>query len=141
MPSSACRPPPESSLFPYTTLFRSVAFQMRNGRALAGDHMFDQIADGNNPDHFTVLDHGEVTNVFLRHQAQTFVDAFTRLRGRNVRRDRKSTRLNSSHTVISYAVFCLSSTTRVFTLSLHDALPICSFPNAQWSRFGRRSHV
>src|SRR5947207_2113807 len=40
--------------------------------------------------------------------------------------DRKSTRLNSSHTVISYAVFCLNytSTASLSTLSLHDALPI-----------------
>src|SRR5690606_8590382 len=41
--------------------------------------------------------------------------------------DRKSTRLNSSHVKISYAVFCLNvtSTTEIYTLSLHDALPIC----------------
>src|SRR5437899_2442469 len=40
--------------------------------------------------------------------------------------DRKSTRLNSSHLGISYAVFCLNvpSTTDFYTLSLHDALPI-----------------
>src|SRR2546426_777114 len=54
--------------------------------------------------------------------------------------DRKSTRLNSSHLVISYAVFCLkkkntsrysiffffndTATTEIYTLSLHDALPI-----------------
>src|SRR5207245_1680418 len=39
--------------------------------------------------------------------------------------DRKSTRLNSSHGSISYAVFCLqSASTRRYTLSLHDALPI-----------------
>src|SRR5947207_1712848 len=40
--------------------------------------------------------------------------------------DRKSTRLNSSHTVISYAVFCLKvpATIDIYTLSLHDALPI-----------------
>ena len=45
--------------------------------------------------------------------------------------DRKSTRLNSSHTVISYAVCCLkktffndTATTEIYTLSLHDALPI-----------------
>src|SRR5438034_753968 len=40
--------------------------------------------------------------------------------------DRKSTRLNSSHTVISYAVFCLNalSSCEIYTLSLHDALPI-----------------
>src|ERR1035438_7364450 len=41
--------------------------------------------------------------------------------------DRKSTCLNSSHLGISYAVFCLkeTSTTEIYTLSLHDALPIC----------------
>src|SRR5699024_6883660 len=40
--------------------------------------------------------------------------------------DRKSTRLNSSHVSISYAVFCLKipPTTPIYTLSLHDALPI-----------------
>src|SRR2546430_128946 len=49
--------------------------------------------------------------------------------------DRKSTRLNSSHSQISYAVFCLknnnrsfffndTATTEIYTLSLHDALPI-----------------
>src|SRR5262245_53639236 len=40
--------------------------------------------------------------------------------------DRKSTRLNSSHLGISYAVFCLKrpGTTEFYTLSLHDALPI-----------------
>src|ERR1039458_1680859 len=42
------------------------------------------------------------------------------------RQDRKSTRLNSSHLGISYAVFCLKEmpTTEIYTLSLHDALPI-----------------
>src|ERR1035441_8963797 len=40
--------------------------------------------------------------------------------------DRKSTRLNSSHLGISYAVFCLNdtATTEIYTLSLHDAFPI-----------------
>src|SRR5688572_3283641 len=43
-----------------------------------------------------------------------------------VAEDRKSTRLNSSHSQISYAVFCLNHTptTQFYTLSLHDALPI-----------------
>src|SRR5699024_6558339 len=41
-------------------------------------------------------------------------------------KDRKSTRLNSSHVSISYAVFCLKNATptKIYTLSLHDALPI-----------------
>src|SRR5437879_5592423 len=42
--------------------------------------------------------------------------------------DRKSTRLNSSHRCISYAVFC-----RPLPLSLHDALPICSCPARMFS--------
>src|SRR5476649_2252904 len=130
------RRPPRSTLFPYTTLFRSI---------------FD-----------FALDEGGMQALFER--------------GRS--RDRKSTRLNSSHTVISYAVFCLkkkkirvpvedldqqhninrsaaedaidelrgavarggevvaptapmlffffndTATTEIYTLSLHDALPI-----------------
>src|SRR5206468_2917260 len=44
--------------------------------------------------------------------------------------DRKSTRLNSSHDQISYAVFCLKlqATAEIYTLSLHDALPIFESP-------------
>src|SRR5690554_5299572 len=47
--------------------------------------------------------------------------------------DRKSTRLNSSHVRISYAVFCLNRTppTQISTLSLHDALPICPHLSSQ----------
>ena len=51
-----------------------------------------------------------------------------------IERDRKSTRLNSSHITISYAVFCLkkiffndTATTEIYTLSLHDAFPISIF--------------
>src|SRR6266511_790536 len=61
-----------------------------------------------------------------------------------VRVDRKSTRLNSSHVKISYAVFCLkkkniilcffffndTATTEIYTLSLHDALPIHGGPES-----------
>src|SRR2546422_814814 len=65
--------------------------------------------------------------------------------------DRKSTRLNSSHGYISYAVFCLkkkiillhmcyffffndTATTEIYTLSLHDALPISDSRPLAWSR-------
>src|SRR5205807_467478 len=53
-----------------------------------------------------------------------------------VMRDRKSTRLNSSHLVISYAVFCLNNarTTPIYPLSLHDALPIYGLSVVQTSR-------
>src|SRR5476649_999480 len=124
------RRPPRCTLFPYTTLFRSVGTRQRQG--------------GGGP-----------------CSARCVVD---------VDKDRKSTRLNSSHTVNSYAVFCLkkkkisdsrperqaafscsssltsstrlkkrplararmtsffffndTATTEIYTLSLHDALPI-----------------
>src|SRR5260221_10785378 len=62
------RRPPRSTLFPYTTLFRSRHSSLVNGHR--------------SPDSCRAASPG-------------------------IRRDRKSTRLNSSHTVISYAVFCL----------------------------------
>src|SRR5207244_5854679 len=66
--------PPRSTLFPYTTLFRS----------LGAD---PSIANGVDHDHQAGLSGGSCR--------------------RTGRRDRKSTRLNSSHQIISYAVFCL----------------------------------
>src|SRR5256885_12829192 len=75
------RRPPRSTLFPYTTLFRSLAVQGVEGGAL----LFGGGGHGGTP---------------LRGQGA----------GGNSR-DRKSTRLNSSHLVISYAAFCLKKTT------------------------------
>src|SRR5438034_8041860 len=74
------RRPPRSTLFPYTTLFRSLALKLRRGHFRAVHHR-------------AVGDNAQVA-AFLHHARPT-------------KRDRKSTRLNSSHTVISYAVFCL----------------------------------
>src|ERR1022692_594599 len=126
------RPPPRSTLFPYTTLFR-----------------------------------------FILHRKRIHQRGRRRRFGHRYRIDRKSTRLNSSHLVISYAVFCLkkknfhienrlhrllvvrlrrlgrlledqrglvllyvqaffffffndTATTEIYTLSLHDTLPISS---------------
>src|SRR5258708_30540974 len=84
------RRPPRSTLFPYTTLFRSLA------RVPAGAE----------------LDHG-------REDAQQRVGAVFACV------DRKSTRLNSSHQIISYAVFCLkkkklSPRTSLRSLQRHD---------------------
>src|SRR5437773_5064204 len=79
------RRPPSSTLFPYTTLFRSVRLDE--------------------------LRHRRASNVFavesLTHETSTPV----RLSLSRWRTDRKSTRLNSSHITISYAVFCLKKKT------------------------------
>src|SRR5438132_7904213 len=69
------RRPPRSTLFPYTTLFRSIQI-----RPLDRQHQ-----------------RLEITGIVVHHHHHVVPDYL----------DRKSTRLNSSHTVISYAVFCL----------------------------------
>src|SRR5438128_6982401 len=68
------RRPPRSTLFPYTTLFRSVTDSRR----------------------FTLITGRQLLSVLVRRQWPS-----------PARSDRKSTRLNSSHGSISYAVFCL----------------------------------
>src|SRR5260221_7532900 len=97
------RRPPRSTLFPYATLFRSVCQHRRKG-----------------PQHVRVREEA-------RGGAAT---AKSRLRSRGNDRpmpvpgrlwlsgDRKSTRLNSSHTVISYAVFCLKKKKKTDTTGL-----------------------
>src|SRR3712207_7259474 len=82
------RRPPRSTLFPYTTLFRSV----------------HQAEAGGVPDFV-----GEVAVTLDALVAPGEVDAGGRGGERDARgvQDRKSTRLNSSHANISYAVFCL----------------------------------
>src|SRR5256885_6880103 len=84
------RRPPRSTLFPYTTLFRSVIGRRNHHEidVLAREHLAKIVVS------IARLVGGAL---LLRIRV---VDAF--LRG-----DRKSTRLNSSHLVISYAVFCL----------------------------------
>src|SRR2546429_2800594 len=76
------RRPPRSTLFPYTTLFRSVLISKPPAAAVA-KLVLDRVARSPKP--FTIC--------FLGAQE-----------------DRKSTRLNSSHGYISYAVFCLQKT-------------------------------
>src|SRR5260221_1932258 len=80
------RRPPRSTLFPYTTLFRSYLFGSRaRGKAQRWSDIDVAI------DPAKSLPSGLLSNI----------------REALEERDRKSTRLNSSHTVISYAVFCL----------------------------------
>src|SRR2546430_12413097 len=87
------RRPPRSTLFPYTTLFRSRA-GIDTARHTADDH---QSAD--REIHTQPLGHPDT--IGRRVASPHYADP--RLR----KQDRKSTRLNSSHSQISYAVFCL----------------------------------
>src|SRR5947207_4199732 len=81
------RRPPRSTLFPYTTLFRSES----------RGHIFKSETDTEVVSHLLeeAVENGSVSVPIA------LASIFPRLE------DRKSTRLNSSHTVISYAVFCL----------------------------------
>src|SRR5439155_27208775 len=88
-------PPPRSTLFPYTTLFRSELVDP------AAIHDRDQVGRG----HGLGLVVGDIDGgvaIFIM-QATNFEP-----------QDRKSTRLNSSHVAISYAVFCLKKKNHPF---------------------------
>src|SRR3712207_8527660 len=95
------RRPPRSTLFPYTTLFRSQDERGEHGaHDQRGGH--DDAADRGDP----VLDRlarPQAVHVLLADAA-----------------DRKSTRLNSSHANISYAVFCLKKKTTLLPHILTD---------------------
>src|SRR5699024_11869990 len=103
--SSLLRPPPRSTLFPYTTLFRSCAHP--------------SLEDPGGP---VLVTWGVVGACVRRHVCghvgavhdevgADAVQVAVQGRGR-VLQDRKSTRLNSSHVSISYAVFCLKKKTK-----------------------------
>src|SRR2546430_8691761 len=99
------RRPPRSTLFPYTTLFRS-----RQGRE-----------QGREPDqrHAEAVHADDVIEPELGPPSDALhvVEGDERARGRWLRRgrrDRKSTRLNSSHSQISYAVFCLKKKKKTY---------------------------
>src|SRR3712207_8255736 len=83
------RRPPRSTLFPYTTLFRSPGTEPR----------LDVVDD---PRELVVVDQFEELYTLCEdpERRNAFIDGL----------DRKSTRLNSSHANISYAVFCLKKT-------------------------------
>src|SRR3712207_7897442 len=93
------RRPPRSTLFPYTTLFRSVDLP-DTGQYEIGMHIDDLSA---------VVERSEITNYY--HQVYTasegLANAEADAEAATLPLDRKSTRLNSSHANISYAVFCL----------------------------------
>src|SRR2546426_6879461 len=89
------RRPPRSTLFPYTTLFRSAAADFEDRRAGATAEETD---DSGTQDDDWELDLEEEDADEGQHREPDHGA---------VLEDRKSTRLNSSHLVISYAVFCL----------------------------------
>src|SRR5260370_26901722 len=90
------RRPPRSTLFPYTTLFRSM------------------------PSSVTVIASSSPPRA-----AATVIDR------RAVTQDRKSTRLNSSHTLISYAVFCFKKKNKN---PRHDARPLLRLSEVAYQR-------
>src|SRR3712207_8926901 len=94
------RRPPRSTLFPYTTLFRSLqAMATGTGKTFVTVNQVYRLMKSQVAKRVLFL-------VDRRALAAQAVRAF--------RRDRKSTRLNSSHANISYAVFCLKKKKDIF---------------------------
>src|SRR3712207_8782143 len=125
------RRPPRSTLFPYTTLFRSLEREHRGaarrafGLGRQDDGALEHVRDELRPRRVRV--HGAARRDDLPH-------------GERVREDRKSTRLNSSHANISYAVFCLKkkntmSNTKYVEIDCHQilTLPFASFFNSAYA--------
>src|SRR5258708_22993429 len=94
------RRPPRSTLFPHTTLFRSRQLarfrQTETGRTVLQDRrrLLDRLTDRAA---LAALPPGTLGRAYAEFMA-----------------DRKSTRLNSSHQIISYAVFCLKNKTKAY---------------------------
>src|SRR3712207_8501242 len=99
------RRPPRSTLFPYTTLFRSGGGDLTGSDSDA--HRLIKPPNGEGQFAVGPSDCHELTGLVGRDQHRAA--------------DRKSTRLNSSHANISYAVFCLKKT----NLSISPSLPLC----------------
>src|SRR5688572_26001678 len=119
------RRPPRSTLFPYTTLFRSG--ETGQGRGLGSTlnvplKAFTPAGEQKRVFESAIGDIASAMKPDIIFISAGFDAHLTDPLGQ----DRKSTRLNSSHSQISYAVFCLNdtATTAIYTLSLHDALPI-----------------
>src|SRR5690242_20976884 len=85
------RRPPRSTLFPYTTLFRSESLEARELFGLSFRRARDVLG----------------ARGLLAAPDMPFTRKVRRPPGFELQQDRKSTRLNSSHMSISYAVFCL----------------------------------
>src|SRR3712207_8018674 len=96
------RRPPRSTLFPYTTLFRSNAqFDVLAHVGAAEGITQQQLADS------LLVTKGNIAQLLDRMQKRGLIERRPQGRINRLFLDRKSTRLNSSHANISYAVFCL----------------------------------
>src|SRR5256885_10477869 len=100
------RRPPRSTLFPYTTLFRSVGQQI----SLNGGRRWLTVAGVVGDVRQNGLSQDVTDEVYIPYMLNTTNDIRVLVRT-SADPDRKSTRLNSSHLVISYAVFCLKKQT------------------------------
>src|SRR2546430_10908340 len=90
------RRPPRSTLFPYTTLFRSATEQGGRIFGLSESHFVRVLREAD-----VLINLSSCTTLNVQHMRIP------------IRVDRKSTRLNSSHSQISYAVFCLKKKTYI----------------------------
>src|SRR5207248_11116351 len=99
--SSLLLPPPSSPLFPYTTLFRSASTTAASCSICA--------ASSTPPSSTSSSDMPLIigTAGHIDHGKTSLIRALTGQDTDRLKEDRKSTRLNSSHRTISYAVFCL----------------------------------
>src|SRR5690349_23658530 len=97
------RRPPRSTLFPYTTLFRSVLVSISDAGVEDGAAAMDAAA-----------------------AAQA---SWARTAPRERGEDRKSTRLNSSHVEISYAVFCLKKKKKHWNATTMPTVPVSLTPH------------
>src|SRR2546429_6043039 len=89
------RRPPRSTLFPYTTLFRSVhSYRNRAQARVQEKYDWDYVVD-------------QYERLFARMAGAPVNEPLASVESPVSQTDRKSTRLNSSHGYISYAVFCL----------------------------------
>src|SRR2546430_3268754 len=107
------RRPPRSTLFPYTTLFRS---RDQNPRSASGGPLFAAGSRSLRSSKASGSESTAATRASIRAlmpATSTAGSAFT---------DRKSTRLNSSHSQISYAVFCLKKKKEPYSVPAHDVL-------------------
>src|SRR5687768_18249667 len=95
------RRPPRSTLFPYTTLFRSPSFDgSYHGRVLR----YDTQGSFSNSSSWIAYDAGSTSGLNTKGYEGAVLD-------------RKSTRLNSSHGYISYAVFCLKKKKKILNIT------------------------